>query len=506
MASWTETRVIMSTYLSKFGTQRKMDNSPASPSYNAWGPANVEAAYQCLRSLRAIEEQKNCQWCHTLAAGAFQPITNTFRICGWIRTRAVQRFSFYAVFYSAGAWSGVVNFKEDSGGRIHSLDVALAGAGYILKRLTFDIAPTLSGTKMQVQSSTANLYLCHLGIYENEALPEADIYPAQILRPGTALFQALRNRINEMALKESAIGGWVNPGAYAITANSKPATAQCRLYHGKQYVDSKDTTNYKQEYAFHGYVGTMPDLGDLGYSAALVQSGTSYDDIFRLSNATCDYGPLKGGSYAAAAPRSIADLYLWRTNPSAKINLCCFGWWSRTAPYAGRPDVIADPGQFASGEKILESSFVELWTALHYNYLYGCARPVLSWVPPGGAALALTGTYVDYLFSAVPTYSYQRPWGAEWAAGKVPISIWLSATNGSTWIRTVTVKYTWGASVVEDTFTLLTSAGGPVYKEHKIELEPPANLTPLVVSLKIDTDTTVIFHSIWGAISYPLDY
>lgn len=496
----------MSTYLSKFGTQRKMDNSPAPPAYSVWAPANVEAAYQCLRSLRAIEEQKNCQWCHTHVGGAFQPITNTFKICGWVRTRAVQRLSFYAVFYSAGAWSGVVNFKEASGGQIHSLDVSLAGAGYILKRLTFDIAPTLSGTKMQVQSSTANLYLCHLGIYENEALPEADIYPAQILRPGTALFQALRNRINDMALKESAIGGWVNPAAYTITANSKPATAQCRLYHGKQYVDSKDTTNYKQEYAFHGYVGTMPDLGDLGYSATLVQSGASYDDIFRLGNATVDYGPLKGGSYAAAAPRSIADLYLWRTNSSAKINLCCFGWWSRTAPYAGRPDVIDDPGQFAAGEKILESSFVELWTALHYNYLYGCARPVLSWCPPGGAALALGTNYTDYLFGAVPVYSYQEPWGAEWSSGKVPFRFWLSALLGSASARTVWVKLTWGANTVEETWSIAGSGSGVQYKEFNAEITPPDPDSPLMVSMKINIATTVTFSSIWGAISYPLDY
>ncbi len=339
----------MSTYLSKFGTQRKMDNSPASPAYNAWAPANVEAVYQCLRSIRAIEEQKNCQWCHTLAGGAFQPIISTFKVCGWVRSRNVQKLSFYAVFYSAGAWSGVVNFKESSGGRIHSLDVTLAGAGYALYRLAVDIAPIGTGTKVQVQSSTANLYLCHLGIYENERLPEADIYPAQVLRPGTALFQALRNRINDVALKECAIGGWVTPAGYAITANSKPATAQARLYHGKQYVDIKDTTNYQQDYDFHGYVSTMPDLGNLGFSATLAQSGDSYDDIFRINNATLD-GPLLGSSYATAAPRSSADLYLWRTNASAKINLCCFGWWSKTHYYPGRPDIVADPGQVAAGE------------------------------------------------------------------------------------------------------------------------------------------------------------
>ena len=496
----------MSTYLSRFATQRKMDNSPASPAYNFWAPANVEVAYQCLRSIRAIEEQKNCQWCSTLAGGAFQPIASTFKICGWVRTRLVQRLSFYAVFYSAGAWSGVVNFKESSGGRIHSLDVTLAGAGYALYRLAVDISPTTPGTKMQVQSSTANLYLAHLGIYENEGLPEADIYPAQILRPSEALFWALRNRVNEAALKESAIGGWVNPAAYTITANSKPATAQCRLYHGKQYVDSKDLTNYQQEYDFHGYVGTMPDLGNLGFSATLNQSGDSYDDIFRINNASLD-GPLKGSSYATAAPRSVADLYLWRTNASAKIDLCCFGWWSKTKGYTGgRPDVIDDPGQFTADEKILESSFVELWTALHYNYLYGCARPVLSWCPPGGAALALGTGYTDYLLGAVPVFSYQRPWGAEWAAGKVPLKFWLSALNGSSSARTITVKFSWGAESAEKTWAIAGSGSGVQYTELTAELTPPTPSAPLVVSMKINTATTITFSSIWGAISYPLDY
>lgn len=496
----------MSTYRSRFATQRKMDSTPASPAYNAWAPANVEAAYQCIRSMAAIREQKNCQWCHTLAGGAFQPIESTFKICGWIRTRNVQRLSLYAVFYSAGAWSGVVNFKFTSGGAIYSLDVALAGAGYALYRYAIDIDPIVPGTKLQIQSSTASLQLAHLGIYENERLDEVDMYPGQVLRPSAALFQSLRNQINDLALKGSFIGGWTNPGAYAITANSKPATAQCRLYHGKQYVESKDTTNYQQEYDFHGYVGTMPDLGNLGFSATLAQSGDSYDDIFRINNAGLGGASLKGCSYATSAPRSSADLYLWRTNSSAKTNLCCFGWYSKTAFYSGRPDIVSDPGQFAASEKILESSFVELWTALHYNYLYGCARPVLSWCPPGGAALALTGTYADVLLGAVPVSSYQRPWGAEWADGKIPLQFFLSALNGSTSARTVTVKLTWGAETVKETLSVAGSGSGQQYKAFKTSMTPPSPNTPLIVSLKIDTSTTITFASIWGAIQYPLDY
>jgi len=478
-------------------------NETGPPAYGDWGPANVEAAYQCIRSMAAIREQKNCQWCASLAPGSLQEIISTFRICGWIRSLNVQNINFYAVYYSAAAWSGTIEYQFL--GRTYTIDVDIDDPGYILSRLSIDLDPVTIGSIVKIKSDTEGLYLAHLGIYENEELEEADMYPGQVLRPSEALFRGLRNQINDLALKESCIGGWCSPAAYAITANSKPATAQCRLYHGKQYVDSKDLTNHQQDYDFHGYVGTMPDIGDLGFAAALAQSSDSYDDIFRVNNATLD-APLRGASYATSAPRSSADLYLWRTNASAKINLCCLGWWSKTAPYIGRPDVVSDPGQFAANEKILESSFVELWTALHYNYLYGCARPVLSWCPPGGAALALTETSVDYLLGAVPTYSYQRPWGAEWAAGKVPLKIWLSALNGSTSARTVGVAVTWGAEFASDSWSLAGSGSGQQYKEISVALTPPANLTPLVVSLKIDTNTTVTFASIWGAISYPLDY
>ncbi len=147
-----------------------------------------------------------------------------------------------------------------------------------------------------------------------------------------------------------------------------------------------------------------------------------------------------------------------------------------------------------------------MWTALHYNYLYGCARPVLSWVPVGGAALALGTSYADYLLGAVPVYSYQRPWGAEWSSGKVPFQFFLSALNGSTSARTVTIKLTWGANTVEETWSVAGSGSGQQYKEFKAEITAPDPDAPLMVSLKINTATTITFSSIWGAISYPLDY
>jgi len=488
----------MSTYSKKFATQRITTE-------DAWGPANVETLYQGLRNVAAIEEQKNCQWCHTLA-GDGQEITSAYKICGWVRSHAVRSLGMYLVFRSTAAWSGTVNFRfTGNGNQIVPLSVSADGAGkhYYYFRTDYNQMGAAGGGRIQVQSGTSGLYLIHLGLYENETATGPDICPDQIRRPRADLFAGLANRLNNASNKQVYVGGWVTPAGYVITANSKPATAQIRLYHGLQYVDSKDLTNYKQTYEYHGYVGTMPDLGNLGYIIESGQSGDSYEDIFRFNDAG---GRIDGGGWATANPRSVLNTYLWRTNASAKINLCSQGWWARTKHYAGRPDAVQQIGNFAAGLPILESDFVALWEAAHYGHLYGCARPFCSWCPPGGSVLSLGTGYTDYLWSCVPVESYTEPWGPSWSAGKVPVAFWLSALNGSETTRTVTIKLTWGASTVEETWALAGSGSGQQFKEFKKAIAPPAASSPVIVSLKVDSAQAVTFASIWGAISYPLDY
>ena len=494
----------MPTYSKKFATQRRMDNSPGSPSYNVWGPANVETLYQGLRNIAAIEQQKNCQWCHTLA-GDGQPIESTYEICGWVRSYAVRSLGMYMVFRSTTAWTGDVLIRLTGIAQDLTLAVSVAGAGkhYGYLRVDYPSSGPQYGGRIQISSATAGLYLIHLGLYENETDTGPDIYPDQIRRPRADLFAGLANRLNAVCNKLVHVGGWVTPAGYEVKDNSKPPTPQVRLYHGLQYVDSQDLTNYQQTYNYHGYVGTMPDLGQLGYEIESGQSSDSYTDFFVLNNAM---GQIDGGSFAASAPRSVLNTYLWRTDSRAEINLCAQGWWARTKYYAGRPDIVENVGNFAAGSPILESDWVALWTAAHYGHLYGCARPFCSWSPPGGSALALTTTYADTLWACLPVNSWTEPWGPDWSAGKVPMTLWLSALNGSASARTVTVKITWGASTDEQTWSLAGSGSGQQYKEIKTSLAPPLTPSPVIVSLKIDTATTVTFASIWGAISFPLDY
>lgn len=486
----------MSTYSKKFATQRVTTE-------DAWGPANVETIYQGLRNIAAIEEQKNCQWVHTLA-GNGQEITSTYKICGWVRNHAVRSLGLYLVFRSTAAWSGDVNFKfTGNGNQIRTLAVSVPAAGkhYYYLRTDYNQIGAPYGGQIQIQSDTSGLYLIHLGLYENETDTGPDLYPDQTRRPRADIFAGIANRLNALAQKEVHVGGWATPAGYAITANSKPATPQIRLYHGLQYVDSKDTTNHRQAYNYHGYVSTMPDLGQLGYAVESAQSSDFYTDFFVLNNAM---GQIDGGSWATAAPRSVLNTYLWRTNESAKINLCCQGWWARTKYYAGRPDIVESIGNFAAGLPILESDWVALWEAAHYGHLYGCARPFCCWAPPGGAVLSLGTGYTDYLWACVP--SWTEPWGPSWSAGKVPMMFWLSALNGSATARTVTIRISWGASSDEQTWALAGSGSGQQYKEIRTALAPPGTAAPVIVSLKVDSAQVVTFASIWGAISYPLDY
>lgn len=83
---------------------------------------------------------------------------------------------------------------------------------------------------------------------------------------------------------------------------------------------------------------------------------------------------------------------------------------------------------------------------------------------------------------------------------------WFDAINGSTSARTVTIKITWGAVSDEQTWALAGSGSGRQYKEIQTALAPPATASPVIVSLKVDSAQAVTFGSIWGAISYPLDY
>lgn len=498
----------MSTYSKKFATQRKMDNSPATPAYNVWGPANVETIYQGLRNVAAIEQQKNCQWCHTLA-GDGQLIESTYKICGWVRSHAVRSLGMYLVFRSTAAWSGTVNFRfTGAGNQVVPVSVSAGAAGrhYVATRIDYNQIGAPYGGRIQVQSDTSGLYLVHLGLYENETDTGPDLYPDQIRRPRADIFAGLGNRLNAASRKEVHVGGWVTPASYTITANSKPATPQISLYHGLQYVDSKDLTNHRQAYQYHAYVGTMPDLGQLAYAVESAQSGDSYTDYFILNNASAVGEDVLGGSWATSAPRSILNTYLWRTNASAKINLCCQGWWARTKYYAGRPDSVQTIGNFAAGLPILESDWVALWEAAHYGHLYGCARPFCSWCPPGGAVLSLGTEYTDYLWAAVPINSWTEPWGPSWGAGKVPMMFWLSALNGSATARTVTIRISWGASSDEHTWALAGSGSGQQYKEIQTALAPPGTAAPVIVSMKVDSAKVVTFASIWGAILYPLDY
>lgn len=494
----------MSTYFKKFATQRKMDNSPATPAYNVWGPANVETIYQGLRNVAAIEEQKNAQWCHTLA-GDGQNITSTYKICGWIKSHAVHSLGMYFVFRSAAAWSGDVLIKLTGTDQELTLTPTIGAGGrhYAYLRTEYATPGPDHGGRVQIRSATSGLYLVHLGVYENEADDGPDLNPDQIRRARGDLFSGLANRINGACNKQVHVGGWVTPAGYAIVANSKPADPQIRLYHGLQYVDSKDLTNYDQTYEFHGYVGTMPDLGQLGYAIESAQSSDSYTDFFVLNNAM---GQIDGGSWATAAPRSNLYTYLWRTNASAKINLCCQGWWARTKHYAGRPDHVGDLAHFAAGRPILEADFVALWQAAHYGHLYGAARVFCCWTPPGGAVLSLGTGYTDYLWACVPVNSWTEPWGPSWSSGKVPMRFWFDAINGSTSARTVTIKITWGGVSDEQTWALAGSGSGRQYKEISTALAPPSPASPVIVSLKVDSAQAVTFGSIWGAISYPLDY
>ena len=164
----------MSTYSKKFATQRITTE-------DAWGPANVETLYQGLRNVAAIEEQKNCQWCHTLA-GDGQEITSTYKICGWVKNHNVSSLGLYFVFRSTAAWSGDVLIRLTGIAQDLTLAVSAAGAGkhYGYLRVDYPSSGPQYGGRIQISSATAGLYLIHLGLYENETATGPDIYPDQI--------------------------------------------------------------------------------------------------------------------------------------------------------------------------------------------------------------------------------------------------------------------------------------------------------------------------------------
>ena len=83
---------------------------------------------------------------------------------------------------------------------------------------------------------------------------------------------------------------------------------------------------------------------------------------------------------------------------------------------------------------------------------------------------------------------------------------WLAALNGSPDARTVTVRFTWGTATSEHTWVLAGSGAGWQYTELKTALAPPMTDSPLIISMRVNIAQAITFGSIWGAISYPLDY